>query len=333
MKLMNWNRKYQANPDAASSAGDASAVEEETNVDEGSDSSTGDSSFIDDIAKDFEGREADEVADSSTPSESTEESPPPSVPMSEGSGSPSTQSETPASPPSPQQPESAQAPAPPTQTPSEPVAPTAQETTPTPQEPPKQLSPEEQQAALAKHRTETIAQLQQHYALDDESAAELASDPATALPKMLAQMHYDMTQALFSGVMSQIPTIVQQQTQELQKANELETAFFGKYPGLKQHGEIVRQSLSVALNSGIAQKYEEVEQLAASMAAIKLGVPVETLMGQPTTPTAPAAPRQVPARPIAPGATAGPMSAPRPQGEGANPWADMVEFEIQESSG
>jgi hypothetical protein len=326
VKLMTWKVRYQqADPEAASSS--AIAQVEEDNVSEGeAEAAPGETSFIDEMTNDFEGSEGE------TPTSADESPLPPNEPESEGAGSPPAQ-DAPPSPPSPEQPESAEAPPPPTQTPSQPEAQAPQATPPTQQEQQKPLSPEEQQAALAKHRQETIAQLNEHYKLDDDMAVELASDPATAIPKLFAQMHYDMTQALFSGVMSQIPSIVQQQTVEMQRASELENSFFGKYPGLKQHGEVVKQSLNVALNSQIANTYEEVEQLAVSMAAIKLGVPVEQLRGQAAAPMQQAAPRApTPARPIAPGGTAGPMSPPTQQ-RGGSVWDDMVEFELNESSG
>jgi hypothetical protein len=325
---MRKNWAFNANPEEASSQATAPAPAEEASADDFSSEPSersapeggDDSNLFSEMTNDFEGGGSEEHSEGEVtppPTEAEESETPPAPDVS-------------VPPPSSELPESAKVPVTPPPTPVQPE--------PTAEAPaaPTQPTPEEIQAQLEEHRKTVLPQLQERYKLDEKTVAELESNPGAVIPQLFAQMHYDVTQALFSGVMSQIPQMVTNQMRQTQKQAELESAFYGKYPGLRAHEEVVQQALSAAMQSQLAKSYEEVEQLAATMAAIKLKKPLEELMGQ-SAPAPSASPVQAPrpsvpqmARPIAPTAS-GAAIAPQSQGGQKDLWAEMVDFELQQS--
>lgn len=82
-------------------------------------------------------------------------------------------------------------------------------------------------------RTEQVSKLEQVYALSEDSAQAMLTEPETVLPKMAAQMHMHVVESVFNAVMQALPQVVQatqtQQTVE-SKAEEL---FFGANPDLR----------------------------------------------------------------------------------------------------
>jgi hypothetical protein len=334
MTFRTWNRSSAFNKDAEEASSQATSEAEDYSAEPDSDESQEEdtSSLFSEMTDHYEG------VDSAEDSEG-EDSPTPKAAEPKPEVAPAKAEEAPAeapapaseSAPSPKLPESEEvaATAPPTPVQPQPLA-VEQQPAATPTQP----TQEEIQARLEEHRKIVLPQLQDRYKLDDETVAELESNPGKVLPSLLAQMHYDMTQAIFSGVMSQIPQVVQQQTKQAQREAELESKFFGKYPGLRNHQDIVQQALSAALQSELAKSYDEVEQLAATMAAIRLKVPLEQLMGQ-STPMQSSPPPVAPqpanvARPIAPTSSGAPI-APQAQGKQQDLWGEMVEFELQQS--
>lgn len=334
---MRKNWVFNANPEEASSQAPAAPAAEEAAADDFSSEpsersapeSGDDSNLFSEMTNDFEGVGSEENSEGEVtpPQGDADQTPPaPTAPVQADAPAPPEPEPTPSS----ELPESARVSVTPPPTPVQPE-PTAE----TPAAP-AQLTPEEMQAQLEEHRKTVLPQLQERYKLDEKTVAELESNPGAVIPQLFAQMHYDVTQALFSGVMSQIPQLVSNQMRQTQKQAELENAFYGKYPGLRAHEGVVQQALNAAMQSELAKTYEEVEQLAATMAAIKLKKPLEELMGQ--APAAPSpAPAQAPrpsvpqmARPIAPNASGAPMTPPS-QGGQKDLWAEMVDFELQQS--
>jgi hypothetical protein len=329
VKLRNMRKFWESNPEAAS--GQPLLDTDSAPTPETSSSDQGD--LFSDMVSHYEGERdgVDSLGEEDTTPEA-ELTPPAQAHEAEPvvTEAPATAA---VSSPSPTLPESTEQPATAQPTPVQPQAPAE----PQAQTPPPQLSTEEQKKALEEQRKAVLPQLQERYKLDAETVAELESNPGEVLPRLMAELHYDVTQALFTGIMSQIPQMVTQQTKRAQQEAELEGKFYGKYPGLKTHPDVVNQALAAAMQSGIATTYEQVEQVAATMAAIRLGVPVEQLMGKAPAPTSsappPAATPANVARPIAPNASGAPMSSPSRSGGQADLWAEMVDFEMQEQTG
>lgn len=128
-------------------------------------------------------------------------------------------------------------------------------------------------------RNQYIDQMAEQFAVSDEEADMLRTEPEKVIPKMMARA---MTQALEQSVQimrNNLPQLVGTQLTQQSKAQEIESKFFGKYPELKD-----KKAIKVA--EGAAKAYrqanpdatlEEVMDSVAFMTWKRLGLPMEQL--------------------------------------------------------
>lgn len=165
---------------------------------------------------------------------------------------------------------------------------------------PKVPSPEER----AEWRKGAIEKVTKHYETQlegDEMRDLLLTEPEKALPGILANAYMDMYDSLMGGVSQSMPAHVQNIIQT-QKANqEQETAFFEKWPKLKEaysenaekQGVIVRSIQLYRQANPQATVQQAIDEAGAS-AMVALRIPIGDVAGQPviaeTKGFAPAAP-------------------------------------------
>jgi len=181
---------------------------------------------------------------------------------------------------------------------------------------------------FAQHREKYMPELIKLYAFDPQRDAaaieELRTDPATALPKLAANLHYEVQLSTYNSVMQAIPEIIGTILDRRREVDTLETEFRGMYPELhsKPEYQAAAESSIRAMRAANPQMdMREVLKRAGIMAMLTLGLPIPGQGGAPSpTPSAPAAPPvriPPPGRPAGVGASgASPMTSPAAGGEG-----------------
>ena len=214
-------------------------------------------------------------------------------------------------------------PAEPSVAPVEPVAPV-----PTPEPQPAAPEPQPAQAPAPaldynSWRTQHISGLEKHYALDEETARALLSEPETVLPRLAAQVHFEVTENVLKAVHEMVPGLIRSVTQSTEVETKAQKAFYEKNPDLKnvdqakilQIGAMFRQ---VNPNADIDTTIVTI----GNMVRTALGLPAAGIPGQGAAP--PASPQQPVVQPFAPARGGGGGTAPRAPAQG-NPWAYLID--------
>lgn len=182
-------------------------------------------------------------------------------------------------------------------------------------------SPGEQ--TFEQHRAQFLPQLEQLYQLTPEQVEQIRTNPEQVLPKLAAQLHYEVQLAAHNSIASILPQMIQLHQQQTAAHTEYENRFYGQFPALKSavaadkaKEQTIIQSIRAFKHANPKASEEEVRNGAGLLAMMALKLPLEGLLGgggtqQVAAPTAPAAApsaappmRQVPPRPAGVGATA-----------------------------
>lgn len=205
--------------------------------------------------------------------------------------------------------------------PTEPVAP-VQPQTPAPvvPEPPPAQAPA---SALDydSWRTQHLSGLEKHYALDAETAQAMLTEPETVLPKLAAQVHFEVTENVLKAVHQMMPGLITQLSRNTEVETKAQNAFFEKNPDLK--------GVDQAKILQIGAMFRQVNPTAdADTTIVTIGNMVRTALGLPAAGSAgqgaaPNAPAQPVVQPFAPARGGGGGVAPRAPAQ-ANPWVDLI---------
>src|SRR5688572_20489620 len=176
--------------------------------------------------------------------------------------------------------------------PAQPAAPAAaaQPTAPAVEQQP--LTPEKLGEAYQAYEKNILPQLEKQYALSPEQARELDENPASAIPKLMARVHYQAHVAAFTGIMSQLPQIVQMVMEKGSEVTAAEKKFFDRWPLLQDSKH--KQTLDNVLRSYRAANpnvtTEDMIEKAGLIAMISLGLDPTPQATAPAGPTAPVTP-------------------------------------------
>ena len=230
---------------------------------------------------------------------------------------------------SPPSPSTAEAPpvVPPTSAPAEPPppaspAPAPEAVTPEATPPaPVSVAPETPAVDYATWRGEQISKLEGLYKLSDDVAAQLLSEPEVVLPKMAAQLHMAVTEAVLQSVNNALPQVIQsiQQSDTVEKsAQKLFTDVNPDLADSKYREGIIQ----------VGTMYRQMNPKATPEEAARvIGNMVRTAYGL----QAPAAVPNPPAAAPAPAPTPAPFVPSRGGGGGVTPavpqnvWAQMAQ--------
>lgn len=214
---------------------------------------------------------------------------------------------------------------------SAPAAPTgqaAQPAAPATAQPPASTEQPAQPFDWEKHRQEFIPKLEKQYALSEQEVTDFQTNPGAVIPKLAAQLHYNVTMALQAAIKEFIPHAIggEMQTQALRTRHE--ASFYSQHPKLK---EAVEKDIKVesAINQCIASvraanpraSMADVMKQSGLLAMITLGID-PTQSAAPAAAPAPVQPQTIPGRPAGTGAQ-GHMSPRAPGSSGTETEADL----------
>lgn len=185
---------------------------------------------------------------------------------------------------------------------------------------PTESAPGVPELTIEQHRNKFLPQLAKLYNLTDAEVEGIRVDPGKALPELAAKLHYEVQMATYQGIMSVIPQIVAQAIKGQEASSAQETAFFGKWPALKEAVASNPQAQQVIINAISSYRQvnpraslEDTIAQAGLLAMMGLRLPLNL---QPQTNGAAAAPPSAPMRPPGVGATGHVPMAPGPSAGG-----------------
>lgn len=275
---------------------------------------TGFDTDIDDIGR------PDPKATPPAPTPSPASATPPAAPAAPPAATPPPAAQPAATaPPNPAQAQPPQ-PTPPAATPPAP----AQQTTAAPD----MRNPQTVADLMASQRDQIVQGLAaQAYAISPEVAEGLATEPEKHIPQLMAQVHYNVAQALMTQMATFIPHMLQQHSTVQAKQREYEDAYFEKWPGLKGHKKEAMEGVRMFRRQYPQASIEDVIAKAGAMTHALLGIPVGPAPAAPSAQNGnrggtPVLPPRATAAPFVPaGATPPPAIATQPPAD--DPWAGL----------
>lgn len=201
-------------------------------------------------------------------------------------------------------------------------APTAspQEQQPTsPQAAPEPTQPVAPQQSSEELRAKYLEDLQNHYAISQEDALAITTQPETVMPRIAAQLHMNVMQEVtrqLQQVMQTVPHLMEAQLHRQTRETEAKQVFYKSWPGLESHHDAVVRNAAMFRQANPQATREQVIEAAGTLTALALGADPQTFRvasgaaGSPPAPVQrPSAPSGVPPRPIAAGS--GPSGLPQ----------------------
>lgn len=204
---------------------------------------------------------------------------------------------------------------------------------PTPGQPP---APEPTQTleqaveARTKWRNDTIEALAKgHYNLSEAQVEEIQGSPEITIPKLMARVYLDATEAATMGVMSHLPQVITQTMARMQEAQQAEDDFYKAWPTLDKgkHGDAVMQLATAYRQLNPNASKDDFTKFVGSQAIVALGLTVVPAVPAPVP--VPAAPGAPPFRPLAGSAPATRPLAPQQ----VSPFAQFAEEDLQYDRG
>lgn len=201
--------------------------------------------------------------------------------------------------------------------------------TPEPEpEPQPQQTAQDFAAAEHAERSRLETSLQSHFAISDDEALQLVTNPATEFPKLQARMFTDMWMAVQKSINNQMPQVIERTTQEMTVRNEKVDNFFKTWPKLDRvkHAKQVAEVSKVfgQVNTGATEE-EVIRHVGMQVMLMNGFTPDMTPVGD----VAPVAPlRSVPVTPTTPSPAPYSPSAVNgvsPQLSADNIWSAMAE--------
>jgi hypothetical protein len=186
---------------------------------------------------------------------------------------------------------------------------------------------------MAKLRQAEVERLTSVYALSDEDARTMTVEPEKIVPKMMAEMHANIVEAVVAVLGAQLPAVVESLGEQKRARVSAEDAFYKRFPALKgeKFRKSVEESIRIARTSDPKASMQEVIIQAGILASLKHRVALpEDLMPEATV-SAPAvgqAPRQK--RSFVPAAPAG--NAPAGAGRSRNEFESLAEEFLSEDN-
>lgn len=130
-----------------------------------------------------------------------------------------------------------------------------------------------QQEAFQQQVDAYRGELQKQYAISDEDADAILTDPKVVLPKLMANMHLAMLQQVGQLMQQMTPSLVQQQVHTVNTTQERLKAFSAKYPDLvsPENQEITVQAVRLVKQLHPKATFEELMEKAGPVAYSLLG--------------------------------------------------------------
>jgi hypothetical protein len=164
--------------------------------------------------------------------------------------------------------------------------------------------------------------LEQHYAFDDETSAQLLTEPEVVIPKLAAKLHMEVVEHVMRSVQSAVPQWIQGYNNSQSTEQAAETTFYGANPDLQDpayKGAIIQMGMAYRQLNPSAPAEEAVKVIGNMVrSAMGLGAPMPSAPSGGAASVAQAlAPTFTPARGGGGGAALTSTSD--------NPWAKLAE--------
>jgi hypothetical protein len=183
---------------------------------------------------------------------------------------------TPPAEPTTPEPEVQEEPTPPVE---EAAAPIAEEQVPPPEEP-QQSGPTAEE--LAQMRVQAQKQLEQAFELSKEDKEALEVDPGTAIPELVpklgAQLYLDIHDSIMQSVQQLLPQAVNFTLAQERQRTEGEQVFFGKWPELRPHRDLVSRIGQSYMQMNPTANREDFLREVGAQAWVAARLPVEKLI-------------------------------------------------------
>jgi hypothetical protein len=182
------------------------------------------------------------------------------------------------------------------------------------------LTPESIAAAYQRYEATIIPQLEKSYALTPAQVDELNENPGQLIPKLAARIHYSAQVAAYTGIMSQLPRIIEAVLGRRSEIEKVEAKFNDRWPLLKdpKYAKTVDTVIQAWRASNPNATPDDVIEKAGLMAMLSLGL-------NPAPPASPQSPVPPPVAPARPAGTGG-SGAPRSPAAGAtDPWGELAQ--------
>lgn len=164
--------------------------------------------------------------------------------------------------------------------------------------------------SFKQHREQFLPQLEQLYKIegnwDSETIDELRTNPEKVLPKLAANLHYEVQLATYNSVMQALPNVVSTIIDQRRAVDRYTDMFKQMYPQLhekKEYEAAAENAIRVIRQTNPQLPMEEVLKRAGVAACLALGLQLPASVVQPATP--PPAPASPPPRIPPPGRPAG----------------------------
>lgn len=170
------------------------------------------------------------------------------------------------------------------------------------------------------------AELVNEYALSEDDALALATNPGEVMPKLASQMHMRIMQDVqrhVAAMMQSIPAMMQQHADSVRAELEAKQEFFGEWPGLSSHYDKVRDTAMMIRKANPTATKEQIMQMTGTMVAMSLGLDPQAVRKAVQQQQQAAVQRPAAMRPV----TTVPTQVPPVQGTG-NQWSDFAEEDI-----
>lgn len=195
-----------------------------------------------------------------------------------------------------------------------------------------QPQPEQPQVDMEAIRAEARKQLREAYTLTEEQANAFETDGPGTLAQLAAEMHIRVYDAIYAGILSQLPYLVGHVMQQRENEQRFSEDFFNKWPKLRGHEAVVNRLMGLYKqaypNASAEQQINDVGIQAMVSQRLQFdNAPAPTQQPAAASPQPPQQPAQN-FRPATPGGSAPP--APAPASGDDNVFSNMAEEFLQE---
>jgi len=213
--------------------------------------------------------------------------------------------------------------APPAEPPVPPAQPQAQQPAQPSSEAPSGMEPPAQPAAaepgpdLQESRKQAMAELERRYALTEEDANAIISEPEKVLPRFFSRLYVDIFENVVNSLYSQMPQMVSSVNERTAAQTKDETDFYDAWPALKdpKYGDFILRAGQMYRQLNPAASKEQFIQEVGAQAMFALRLPTESA---PPAQEPPAAPPYTPPR-------SGPTPPPIGTKPPVNTYVEMAE--------
>ena len=173
--------------------------------------------------------------------------------------------------------------------------------------------------------------LEPAYAISQEDADLLLTDPDKVLPRMAARLHRNVMESVMHSFQQFVPSVVHATVHQREAVNQAKETFYSKWPDLRQHEQLVEQVATMQRQLNPQLSMEELHRQVGLQASVMLQLPIPGVTDQAPAETPPADPNVQPApQTPPPPPPRGAGHVPPPPRPPQNPYTQLAEEFIED---